>query len=98
MQTLLTIIFGITGIILFQLKCLDFTYLFQIKEYRFDRFSVFIKEAGFLRIFYARAPRIPAKTLRNAILIGVSWLFAIPLLIAIPLVAQSYFGINTLVV
>lgn len=97
MDTLLIILVGMTGIILFQLKCLDFTYLFQIKEYRFDRFSVFIKETGFLKIFYMRTPRIPAKTLRNAILIGISWLFAIPLLIVIPLFAQSYFGINALV-
>jgi len=51
-------------IVLF-LKLPDFIYLFQIKEYRFDRFFNFIKEEGFWRIFYRRMIRLPARKLRN---------------------------------
>ena len=51
-------------IVLF-LKLLDFIYLFQIKEYRFDRFIAFMNEEGLSRIFYFRIIRLPARKLRN---------------------------------
>jgi len=48
--------------------------LFQIKEYRFDRIFAFIREDGFISIFFTRMPRIPGKTLRNLLLLTISWI------------------------
>ncbi len=50
------------------LKAIDFIYLFQTKEYRFDRFHSLLKDEGVLRVFYLRFIRWPAKTLRNFLL------------------------------
>lgn len=57
----------LTGIILL-IKILDFIYLFQIKEYRFDRFRSMLFEEGILKVFYLRKPRLPAKSVRNMLL------------------------------
>lgn len=43
-------------------------YLFQIKEYRFDRVNVFIQETGSLQFFMITSFRLPAITLRNIII------------------------------
>ncbi|MBI2051684.1 hypothetical protein HYT33_02890, partial [Candidatus Roizmanbacteria bacterium] len=50
-------------------KILDFTYLFQTKEYRFDRFLSFVKEEGIFHILYTRRIRLPAKTPRNFLIL-----------------------------
>lgn len=52
------------------LKSFYFVYLFQIKEYRLDRFFSLVKEEGIFHVFYFRMIRLPAKTLRN-FLIGL---------------------------
>lgn len=44
-------------------------YVFQIKEYRFDRLKSMIKEIGIFRFLYTIKIRIPALTLRNILLI-----------------------------
>ena len=61
-------------LILFVIKSVDFVYLFQIKEYRFDRFMSAMREMGIVSTLYTRTPRIPAKTIRNATL--MLWLLA----------------------
>jgi len=66
-----TIIFAV-----YFLKLLDFIYLFQIKEYRFDRFLSMFSDESIFNIFYLRNPKLPAKSLRN-ILIAI---IAIPLI------------------
>lgn len=53
------------GLTVFFLKGLYFLYLFQIKEYRFDRFFSQLKEEHFMKIFYSEAVRLPAKSPRN---------------------------------
>ncbi len=54
------------------IKIIDLCYLFQIKEYRFDRFRSTLLEEGPLAILYLRWPRLPAKTLRNFLIILLS--------------------------
>ncbi len=61
--------------ILYGIKALDFIYLFQIKEYRFDRFLAMFSDESILNIFYIRPFRFPAKSLRNILIV----IFAIPL-------------------
>src|SRR3989338_2570776 len=57
--------FILLGLLLIIIKSLHFLYLFQIKEYRLDRFSSMLKERGFLNIFYSFHFRYPSKSLRN---------------------------------
>lgn len=47
------------------IKCIDLIYLFQIKEYRFDRINSTIKEKGVFQELYSRSIRFPSKSLRN---------------------------------
>ncbi len=61
----------------FLVKSLDFIYLFQTKEYRFDRFFSFLKEEGVFLAFYLRQMRLPARTLRNYLLAGFSFMVAL---------------------
>ncbi|MBI3366371.1 UDP-N-acetylmuramoyl-tripeptide--D-alanyl-D-alanine ligase [Candidatus Roizmanbacteria bacterium] len=49
-------------------KSLDLMYLFQIKEYRFDRFISFVKEEGIARSFFLHPFKLPAKSFRNLVL------------------------------
>lgn len=51
------------------LKSLHFLYLFQIKEYRFDRFTSLVKEKGLQSLLYSFHLRYPAKTIRNGLII-----------------------------
>ncbi len=53
------------GLLLIIIKSLHFLYLFQIKEYRLDRFSSMLKEQGFLNVFYSFHFRYPSKSWRN---------------------------------
>lgn len=57
------------------LKCLDYIYLFQIKEYRFDRFVSYLREEGIGNVLYFRYPRIPSKSPRNILLMLLSLFF-----------------------
>jgi UDP-N-acetylmuramoyl-tripeptide--D-alanyl-D-alanine ligase len=61
------------GLLFFFLKALDFIYLFQTKEYRFDRLFSHLKEEGWLKVFILRSFRLPAKSIRNIILAGFSF-------------------------
>lgn len=65
------------------LKILDFVYLFQTKEYRFDRFKAFINDEGYIKVFYLRGFRLPARSLRNYLLVFISFLLLIILLATI---------------
>lgn len=65
---MLTIITFLESLVIL-VKALDFIYLFQIKEYRIDRFKSFLKEEGFLPIFYLRSIRFPAKKPRNFLIL-----------------------------
>lgn len=51
------------------LKSLHFIYLFQIKEYRFDRFLSLAKEEGVPSLLYSFHIHYPAKSLRNFLII-----------------------------
>ncbi len=62
--------------ILALLKSLEFVYLYQIKEYRFDRFDVYLREEGVLRVLYATPPKWPKKSLRNALIGALDLSFA----------------------
>lgn len=68
MNFILTII----ALAFFLAKSADFIYLFQTKEYRFDRFKSLLRETGYFNLFYLRATRLPAKSARNLLLaVGV---------------------------
>lgn len=56
------------GLLLILIKSLHFLYLFQIKEYRLDRFFSMINEQGFLNVFYSFHFRYPSKSLRNIVI------------------------------
>src|SRR3989344_4641844 len=56
------------GLLLIIIKSLHFLYLFQIKEYRLDRFFSMINEQGFLNVFYSFHFRYPSKSLRNIVI------------------------------
>lgn len=62
-------------IVLTFLKSIDFIYLFQIKEYRFDRFFAFLKEVGLTNVLYFRRPRTPSKSFRNILLMILTLIF-----------------------
>lgn len=53
-------------------KIIDLCYLFQVKEYRFDRLRSTIFEEGLISILYLRRPRFPAKSVRNVLILGIS--------------------------
>lgn len=61
----------ILGLFLFLIKTLYFTYLFQIKEYRFDRLLSAIGEQNVFSFLYGIELRFPAKKLRNLGILGV---------------------------
>lgn len=68
------------------IKSLNFIYIFQIKEYRFDRFFSHLSEEGILSVFYLRPLTFPAKTIRNFLLtiflfVSLICLFFLPNLI-----------------
>lgn len=65
-------IFSIMVVFYSFFKSFYFTYLFQTKEYRLDRFFSLIKEEGIFHVFYFRMIRLPAKTLRNFLIITIS--------------------------
>jgi UDP-N-acetylmuramoyl-tripeptide--D-alanyl-D-alanine ligase len=52
------------------LKSLHLLYLYQIKEYREDRFASFLKEEGVLKTFYNLHIKHPGKSTRNLFIIG----------------------------
>ena len=54
------------------IKIVDLCYIFQIKEYRFDRFRSTLFEDGPIQTLYLRLPRFPARSLRNALIICIS--------------------------
>ena len=95
-MTALVVFIGLLGILLFQLKCLDIIYLFQIKEYRFDRFFVFLKENNLIRVFYLNETRMPKKSLRNMLLTGISWVMAVPFIVGIPIYIQNIYKTGAL--
>lgn len=53
-------------------KIIDLCYLFQVKEYRFDRLRSTIFEDGLISTLYLRRPRFPAKSVRNVLILGLS--------------------------
>ncbi len=50
-------------------KSFHYIYLFQIKEYRFDRFISFIKEEGIQSLLYSFQIKYPAKSFRNGLIV-----------------------------
>lgn len=54
------------------IKIVDLCYIFQVKEYRMDRFSSTLSENGLISTLYFRWPRFPAKSLRNLLIICIS--------------------------
>ena len=57
---------------------LKFIYIWQIKEYRLDRFISYLKEAGILSVFYKLKPHKAALSARNLLIIlGNTLLFLV---------------------
>jgi UDP-N-acetylmuramoyl-tripeptide--D-alanyl-D-alanine ligase len=75
MNTFLPIITTIIAL----LKSLEYIYLYQIKEYRFDRFDNYLREEGILRVLYATPPKLPAATIRNTLIAALDVVMAIAL-------------------
>ena len=92
------------------IKIVDLCYVFQVKEYRFDRFSSKLFEDGPVSLLYLRGPRLPAKSLRNLLIICISisllaislwlqFLFAVELwILAIVLVLSPLFSLLFVIV
>lgn len=74
-MNILKIIYFAELVILF-LKTLDFIYLFQTKEYRFDRFISFLKEENFIYTFVLRKIRKPAISIRNVLILTLCVILA----------------------
>lgn len=55
-------------------KILDFIYVFQIKEYRFDRFRSYLNDVGTFKAFYSTSIRMPAKSPRNILLVIIAFI------------------------
>ncbi|HRN70562.1 MAG TPA: hypothetical protein PLS49_05240, partial [Candidatus Woesebacteria bacterium] len=72
-------------------KSLHFTYVFQIKEYRFDRFMSFIKENGIASLLYSFHITYPSKSFRNILIILYIIFFLIILFLATFEVPFIYF-------
>lgn len=50
------------------LRSFEIIYLFQIKEYRFDRVSSFLRETGYWKYLYTLNIKLPSKSFRNLML------------------------------
>jgi len=59
------------------IKVVDLCYIFQVKEYRMDRFTSMLKEDGLFSTLYFRWPRFPAKSMRNLLIICISILLLV---------------------
>lgn len=68
----MTYLIILSQLLIFLAKTVDFTYLFQIKEYRFDRVYSYLKEKSILRALYAGDLRLPAYKMRNYLIIGAT--------------------------
>lgn len=71
------------------LKSLEFIYIWQIKEYRLDRFFSYLKEAGWLRVLYLTQPHKAAISLRNLLISLLNALLFIVLGIVTVQIKQS---------
>lgn len=65
----MTILFLLYSLLL--IKALFFTYLYQIKEYRWDRLYSTIKETGWFHFLYNTQFRRPATSIRNVLIIAL---------------------------
>ncbi len=80
-------------------KVLDYIYVFQTKEYRFDRFRAHLNDFGKIGVLYNRTVRMPAKSIRNILLVLTSLFTGAALLIATaPLWSLIYFVLAILLV
>ena len=70
-------------LILAFLKSLHLTYLFQIKEYRLDRFMSMMRERGFLRTLYSFYLKFPALYLRNSLIVLLILTFELGLFLSV---------------
>lgn len=83
-------------LIIATIQSLYFTYLFQIKEYRWDRMKSFIKEEGILKFFYLISFKLPAKKHRNALILGMA-LFPIFFIFLLLIENRYWFGYISLI-
>ena len=82
------------GIMFVLLKSIDFIYLFQTKEYRFDRIRVLFSDENIFYVFFGRSPRLPAKSARNFLIFfqtAVILLLLGLILIALPIIYAFVF-------
>ena len=89
------IIILVTLILTF-LKSLHLTYLFQIKEYRLDRFMSMMRERGFLRTLYSFYIRFPALSLRNSLIVFLILIFELGLFLSVFEFPEIYILLNIL--
>ena len=70
-------------LILVFIKSLHLTYLFQIKEYRLDRFMSMIRERGLFQTLYGFYIRYPALSLRNSLIVTLILIFELGLFLSV---------------
>ncbi len=86
----------LVGLILTFLKSLHLTYLFQIKEYRFDRFTSMLREKGILKTLYSFYFRFPSLSLRNLLIISLTLVLELGLFLSVFEFPLVYFLLNIL--
>ncbi len=80
-------------------KILELIYIFQIKEYRFDRFRAYLNDTGLLKALYGTWFRLPAKTVRNFLLVSITGITgAAFLIISMPFWGLEYFILALLLI
>ncbi len=80
-------------LVLSLIKGLYLTYIFQIKEYRFDRLFSLIKERGLVHTIYIHESHLPARSLRNILIFFILiCLVMLTALIAIE-ISWIYYGL-----
>ncbi|MFA9289187.1 MAG: Mur ligase family protein [Weeksellaceae bacterium] len=75
-------------------KSLHLIYLFQIKEYRFDRFFSFFREVGYGKVLYESGYRLPAITIRNILLVVINMVTVMLLLLLSLELPEIYYGLT----
>lgn len=91
---LLKFLLIIFSLVVYFIKVLEYTYRYQLKEYRFDRMRSFMDEAGWLKTMYRFDFVLPAKKMRNAAILGS--LFVVSLIYSVLIYRYSGFLILAL--
>lgn len=72
----MSILLILSQLLVFIAKAMDTIYLFQIKEYRFDRIWSTLREKGIIQTIYNTTITFPAHSIRNYLIVGGTLLMA----------------------